>query len=61
VSPHAKSDDWNVEQAKADFQFATRWIFSRHVPTGDMEALGNVPISRHPVQRSGWVGMVNDW
>jgi hypothetical protein len=49
-----------MEQAKADFQFGTRWIFSRHVPTGDMEAHGNVPISRHPEERSGWVGMVND-
>jgi hypothetical protein len=37
-----------VEQAKPDFQFATRWIFSRDMPTGRIEAHGNVSISRHP-------------
>jgi hypothetical protein len=60
VRPRAKSCHWNVEQAKADYQLATRWIFSRCAPTGDMKRHGNVSISLHPEQRSGWVGMVND-
>jgi hypothetical protein len=38
VGPHAKSYYRNVSQAKADFQLAKRWIFSRHVPSGYKQA-----------------------
>jgi hypothetical protein len=61
MSPHAKSYYWNVKQAKqTDFLLATRWIFSRRVPTGDMAAHGNASISLHPEERSGRVSLVND-
>jgi hypothetical protein len=49
------------EASEADsFLLATRWNFSRQVPTGDMEVYSNASISLHPEERSGWVGTVND-